>query len=135
MLTMLRRLIGEDIDLAWMLEAGLWPVKMDPAQIDQILANLCVNARDAITGSGKITIETRTIHLDEADCLGHHQFRPGDFVLLTLSDNGSDMDQRTLENLFEPFFTTKDVDKGTGLGLAMVYGIVKQNNGFYHRRQ
>jgi two-component system, cell cycle sensor histidine kinase and response regulator CckA len=130
MLTMLRRLIGEDIDLAWMPEAGLWPVKMDPAQIDQILVNLCVNARDAITGSGKITLETRTIHLDEADCLGHHQFRPGDFVLLTLSDNGSGMDQRTLENLFEPFFTTKDVDKGTGLGLAMVYGIVKQNNGF-----
>jgi two-component system, cell cycle sensor histidine kinase and response regulator CckA len=130
MLTMLRRLIGEDIDLTWMPGEGLWPVKMDPAQIDQILANLCVNARDAITGSGKITLETRTIHLDEADCLGHHQFRPGDFVLLTLSDNGSGMDQRTLENLFEPFFTTKDVDKGTGLGLAMVYGIVKQNNGF-----
>ncbi|MEE4135811.1 MAG: PAS domain S-box protein [Desulforhopalus sp.] len=130
MLTMLRRLIGEDIDLTWMPEADLWPVKLDPVQIDQILANLCVNARDAITGPGKITLETRTIHLDETDCLGHHQFRPGDFVLLALSDNGSGMDQQTLENLFEPFFTTKDVDKGTGLGLAMVYGIVKQNNGF-----
>jgi len=130
MLKMLRRLIGEDIDLAWLPEGTIWPVKMDPAQIDQILANLCVNARDAISGVGKITIETGKATLDEAYCAGHPGFIPGDFVLLSVSDDGCGMDKAILANLFEPFFTTKDVDKGTGLGLATVYGIVKQNEGF-----
>ncbi|MDZ7666100.1 MAG: PAS domain S-box protein [Desulfotignum sp.] len=130
MLNMLRRLIGEDIDLVWQPAAHLWPVKMDPSQIDQILANLCVNARDAISGVGKLTIETGRKTFDVEYCNDHPGFIPGDFVLLAVSDNGSGMDKETLENLFEPFFTTKEVGKGTGLGLATVYGIVKQNNGF-----
>ncbi|MDZ7665268.1 MAG: PAS domain S-box protein [Desulfotignum sp.] len=130
MLNMLRRLIGEDIDLVWQPAAHLWPVKMDPSQIDQILANLCVNARDAISGVGKLTIETGKKTFDQEYCNDHPGFIPGDFVLLAVSDNGSGMDKETLENLFEPFFTTKEVGKGTGLGLATVYGIVKQNNGF-----
>ncbi|MCF8090351.1 MAG: PAS domain S-box protein, partial [Desulfotignum sp.] len=130
MLNMLRRLIGEDIDLVWQPAAHLWPVKMDPSQIDQILANLCVNARDAISGVGKLTIETGIKSFDEEYCKQHAGFAPGDFVLLAVSDNGCGMDKETLDNLFEPFFTTKEVGKGTGLGLATVYGIVKQNNGF-----
>ncbi|MDZ7664364.1 MAG: PAS domain S-box protein [Desulfotignum sp.] len=130
MLNMLRRLIGEDIDLVWQPAAHLWPVKMDPSQIDQILANLCVNARDAISGVGKLTIETGRKTFDEEYCNEHPGFIPGDFVLLAVSDNGCGMDKETLENLFEPFFTTKEVGKGTGLGLATIYGIVKQNNGF-----
>jgi PAS domain S-box-containing protein len=130
MLNMLRRLIGEDIDLVWKPSVHLWSVKMDPSQINQILANLCVNARDAIAGVGKLTIETGRKSFDEQYCSEHPGFIPGDFVLLTVSDNGSGMDKETLDNLFEPFFTTKDVGKGTGLGLATIYGIVKQNNGF-----
>jgi PAS domain S-box-containing protein len=130
MLNMLRRLIGEDIDLVWQPAANLWPVKMDPTQIDQILANLCVNARDAISGVGKLTIETGRHTFDVEYCNEHPGFIPGDFVMLAVSDNGCGMDKNTLDNLFEPFFTTKDVGKGTGLGLATVYGIIKQNNGF-----
>jgi PAS domain S-box-containing protein len=130
MLNMLRRLIGEDIDLVWQPDGHLWQVKMDPSQIDQILANLCVNARDAISGVGKLTIETGKKTFDEAYCKEHSGFIPGDFVLLAVSDNGCGMDKDTLDNLYEPFFTTKEVGKGTGLGLATVYGIVKQNNGF-----
>ena len=130
MLNMLRRLIGEDIDLVWQPAAHIWPVKMDPSQIDQILANLCVNARDAISGVGKLTIETGIKTFDEQYCNEHAGFIPGDFVLLAVSDNGCGMDKDTLDNLFEPFFTSKEVGKGTGLGLATIYGIVKQNNGF-----
>ena len=130
MLKMLRRLIGEDIDLVWMPGNGVGNVKMDPSQIDQILANLCVNARDAIKGVGRITIETENIVFDAAYCADHLGFVPGRFVLLAVSDNGCGMDKEILSNIFEPFFTTKDVDKGTGLGLSTVYGIVKQNNGF-----
>jgi len=130
MLNMLRRLIGEDIDLVWQPTAYLWPVKMDPSQIDQILANLCINARDAISGVGKLTIETGRKTFDEEYCNEHAGFIPGDFVLLAVSDNGCGMDKDTLDNLFEPFYTTKEVGKGTGLGLATIYGIVKQNNGF-----
>jgi len=103
---------------------------MDPSQIDQILANLCVNARDAIAGVGRLTIETGRQTFDEAYCRDHAGFIPGDFVLLAVSDNGCGMNKKTLDNLFEPFFTTKGVGQGTGLGLATVYGIVKQNNGF-----
>jgi signal transduction histidine kinase/CheY-like chemotaxis protein len=130
MLKMLQRLIGEDIDLAWLPETKIWSVKMDPSQIDQILANLCVNARDAITGVGKITIETKNMVFDTAYCSDHVGFVPGEFVLMVVSDNGSGMDKEILNHIFEPFFTTKDVDKGTGLGLSTVYGIIKQNNGF-----
>jgi PAS domain S-box-containing protein len=130
MLKMLRRLIGEDIHLSWKPGTGLWPVKMDPSQIDQILANLCVNARDAISGVGKMTIETGNSDCDETYCAAHAGFVPGDYVLLAISDNGCGMDRETLSHLFEPFFTTKAIGKGTGLGLATVYGIIKQNNGF-----
>ncbi|MEW6079983.1 MAG: PAS domain S-box protein [Thermodesulfobacteriota bacterium] len=129
MLRMLRRLIGEDIDLAWKPRAGLWPIMMDPSQIDQILANLLVNARDAISGVGKITLETENVNLDENYCDNRVDFVPGDYVMLAVSDNGRGMDKETLGNLFEPFFTTKSADEGTGLGLSTVYGIVKQNNG------
>ncbi|MCF8090491.1 MAG: PocR ligand-binding domain-containing protein, partial [Desulfotignum sp.] len=130
MLNMLGRLIGEDIDLVWKPAAHPWTVKMDPSQIDQILANLCVNARDAISGVGKITIETGIKTFDEEYCKEHLGFIPGDFVMLAVSDNGCGIKKDTLGNLFEPFFTTKEVGKGTGLGLATIYGIVKQNNGF-----
>ncbi len=129
MLKMLRRLIGENIDFAWLPGKNLWPVKMDPSQIDQILANLCVNARDAIDGTGKITIETATKIFDSAYCNDHPGFIPGEFVMLTVSDNGCGIDKKIMKKIFEPFFTTKDVDKGTGLGLSMVYGIIKQNKG------
>jgi PAS domain S-box-containing protein len=130
MLKMLRRLIGEDINLSWRPMEKVWPVKMDPSQIDQIVANLCINARDAIEGVGNVTIETENIALDEAYCAVHAGFSPGDYALLAVSDNGCGMDRETLYKIFEPFFTTKGVDKGTGLGLSTVYGIVKQNNGF-----
>jgi PAS domain S-box-containing protein len=129
-LKMLRHLIGEDIDLIWSPGHGLAAVKMDPSQVDQILANLCVNARDAISGVGKVTIETRNTVLDEAYCAEHAGAAPGEYVMLAVSDNGCGMDRETQEYVFEPFFTTKEVGKGTGLGLATVYGIVKQNNGF-----
>jgi CheY-like chemotaxis protein len=130
MLKMLRRLIGEDIDLAWQPETNIWPVKMDPVQIDQILANLCVNARDAIDGVGKVTIETENVVLDEAYCAEHVGAVPGEYAMLSVSDDGSGMDKEILANVFEPFFTTKEVGKGTGLGLSTVYGIVKQNQGY-----
>ena len=130
MLKMLRRLIGEDIHLVWTPGVKLWPVKIDPSQIDQILANLCVNARDAIAGVGKVTIETTNIAFDEVYCADHAGFVPGEYVLLAVSDNGCGMDKETQNKLFEPFFTTKETGKGTGLGLATVYGIVKQNRGF-----
>jgi len=130
MLKMLRRLIGEDINLIWMPTAGLWPVKIDPSQIDQILANLCVNARDAINGVGKLLVETKNIILDENYCSTHKGYIPGEFILLAVSDNGCGMTNEIQNNIFEPFFTTKSQDKGTGLGMATVYGIVKQNNGF-----
>lgn len=130
MLKMLQRLIGEDIDLAWIPEADLWSIKADPSQIDQILANLCVNSRDAITDVGKITIETKNVVFDEAYCADHAGFDPGEYVMLAVSDNGFGMDKETQDQIFEPFFTTKQPGKGTGLGLATVYGIVKQNDGF-----
>jgi two-component system, cell cycle sensor histidine kinase and response regulator CckA len=130
MLKMLRQLIGEDIDLVWMPGHGLRAVKIDPSQIDQILANLMVNARDAIAGVGKVTIEAENVVFDEAYCAEHAGFVPGEYVMLAVSDNGCGMDKEILEHLFEPFFTTKEVGKGTGLGLATVYGIVKQNDGF-----
>jgi two-component system, cell cycle sensor histidine kinase and response regulator CckA len=130
MLKMLQRLIGEDIHLVWIPGAKLWPVKIDPSQIDQVLANLCVNARDAIAGVGKVTIETTNIAIDEVYCADHAGFVPGEYVLLAVSDNGCGMEKEILNKLFEPFFTTKETGKGTGLGLATVYGIVKQNNGF-----
>ena len=129
MLTMLQRMIGEEINLELAAEARLWPVRVDPSQIDQMLANLCVNARDAIHGVGTIRIETRNRSFDEAYCSTHPRMAAGDFVLLRVSDDGHGMDDETLSHLFEPFFTTKAVGEGTGLGLATVYGAVKQNGG------
>ncbi|MBI4859408.1 MAG: PAS domain S-box protein [Candidatus Riflebacteria bacterium] len=130
MLKMLRRLIGEDIDLAWVPGHDLRRVKVDPSQIDQILANLCVNARDAIADVGHITIATLNRELDEAYCATHLGAVPGPYVLLSVRDTGHGMDSEILSHIFEPFFTTKGLGEGTGLGLATVYGIVKQNNGF-----
>ncbi|MBN1296059.1 response regulator, partial [bacterium] len=130
MLNMLHQLIGEDIDMTWIPEENLWPVKIDPGQIDQVLANLSVNARDAIAGTGKVTIETGNTVFDEAFCRDHVGFVPGEYAMLAVSDNGCGMDSETMSHLFEPFYTTKEQGMGTGLGLAMVYGVVKQNNGF-----
>ncbi|MFP4316742.1 MAG: PAS domain S-box protein [Desulfovibrionales bacterium] len=130
MLSIVRRLIGEDIELSWMPRPDIWPVEMDPAQLDQILANLCFNARDAIDGVGKIVIETDNVVLDQTYCLNHTGFVSGEYVLLAVSDTGCGMDAKTLERVFEPFFTTKPLGQGTGMGMATVYGIVKQNNGF-----
>ena len=130
MLKMLRRLIGEDINLVWLPNKIIWPVKMDPTQIDQIMANLCVNARDAIKGGGKVTIETGVSFFDEAYCAYNAGFVPGDYVLLSVSDTGCGMNKKIMDSIFEPFFTTKEVGQGTGLGLSTVYGIVKQNKGF-----
>lgn len=131
MLKMLRRLIGEDIQLQWIPGSSTWPVKVDPTQLDQILANLTVNARDAIAGAGSITI--KTLNLSAADGLARSIYAgcpDGDFALLIVSDTGRGMDEGTLTHIFEPFYTTKADGKGTGLGLATVFGIVKQNNGF-----
>jgi PAS domain S-box-containing protein len=129
-LKMLRSLIGEEIDLIWQPDTNLWLVKMDPVQIDQILTNLCVNARDAISGAGKITIESKNVVLDQSYCTIHSGFKPGNYVMLSVSDDGCGMDKKTLDNAFNPFFTTKKIGAGTGLGLSTVYGIVKQNEGF-----
>jgi PAS domain S-box-containing protein len=130
MLGLLQGMIGEGIDLIWRPGPEIWSVRMDPTQIDQILANLCVNARDAIVGGGTITIETRNAPLDETYAASHPGAVPGNYVLLLVRDNGHGMSGETMDHVFEPFFTTKDVGKGTGLGLATVYGIVKQNNGY-----
>ncbi len=132
MLKMLERLIGEDILLHWQPTDNLWPVRVDPSQIDQILANLCVNARDAIAGVGKITLQTGHSTFDEAYCAAHDGFMPGEYVRFAVSDDGRGMDRETLGHIFEPFFTTKGVGVGTGLGLATVYGAVSQNGGFIH---
>jgi two-component system cell cycle sensor histidine kinase/response regulator CckA len=126
---MLGRLIGEDIDLKFIPGQDLWNARLDSSQVDQILANLAVNARDAIAGVGTVTIETANVTLDERYTRRHPYATPGDYVLLAVSDSGSGMDGETLERIFEPFFTTKGEGQGTGLGLSTVYGIVKQNKG------
>jgi len=130
MLKILRRLIGEDLDLVWHPGNDLWPVLLDPSQLDQILANLCVNARDAISDVGKVSIETAKVSFDEAYCALHAEAAPGDFVLLAVSDDGCGMDREIVAQIFEPFFSTKGAGRGTGMGLSTVYGIVKQNQGF-----
>ncbi len=130
MLNMLQRLIGEDIQLVWQPAPELCLIKVDPSQIDQILANLCVNARDAIEDIGRITIEIGTCSIDADYCAAIPEATPGEYVRLTVSDNGTGMDKETISRIFEPFYTTKELGKGTGLGLATVYGAIKQNNGF-----
>ncbi|MGE4561162.1 MAG: transporter substrate-binding domain-containing protein, partial [Desulfobulbus sp.] len=130
MLEMLRRLIGEDIDLVWRPGSDSGRVHIDPSQLDQILVNLFVNARDAIGDNGKVTIETDLVTIDDRYCANHIEADSGVYVLLAVSDDGCGIDADILSHLFEPFFTTKERGKGTGLGLATVYGIVKQNKGF-----
>jgi CheY-like chemotaxis protein len=130
MIKMLHHLIGEDIDFAWMPGAELWSVKIDPSQVDQILANLCVNARDAIADIGRVTIETKNIELSEDYCKNNVECIPGVYVMVAVSDDGCGIQPEVLDQIFEPFFTTKNTGEGTGLGLATVYGIVKQNKGF-----
>lgn len=128
-LSMLKRMIGEEITLRWQPAPDLWTVRMDPTQVDQILANLCANARDAIDGVGLLIIKTENVLLDELYAIRHLALQPGAYVRLSVTDDGSGMSKETLQNVFEPFFTTKEQGKGTGLGLATVHGIVQQNGG------
>ena len=129
MLKMLRRLIGEDIEVVWRPHTRVWPVHIDPSQLDQVLANLAVNARDAIGGAGIVTIETDNVTLTPEEALEKVGASPGDYVRLSVSDTGVGMSDEVRAHLFEPFFTTKPVGEGTGLGLATIYGVVTQNNG------
>ncbi len=124
------RLLGEDIDLKFYPGENLWKIKVDPSQMEQVLINLAVNARDSMPDGGRLTIETENIHLSEDYCQILSGFAPGYYVLLGVSDEGVGMDKETLQKIFEPFFTTKEKGRGTGLGLSMVYGMVRQANGF-----
>lgn len=126
----LSRLIGEHITVSFTADDKLWSVMIDPVQLDQVIMNLAINARDAMPDGGTITIETGNVTLDKNSCSLINDSPPGDYVRITFSDTGTGMSEGTLSHVFEPFFTTKDVGKGTGLGLATIYGIIKQSNGF-----
>ncbi|MCD4675871.1 MAG: PAS domain S-box protein [Desulfobacula sp.] len=130
MLKMIGRLIGENIEHHFVSRKNLWKVRLDPSQIDQIIANLAINARDAMPNGGELIIETQNITVNKDYCSNHMSFSPGQYVMISISDNGTGMDKTTMSHIFEPFFTTKKIGMGTGLGLSTVYGIIKQNNGF-----
>src|SRR6266404_5963480 len=128
--SLLRKVIGADVEVRLVPAPNLRVTVADPVQIDQVLMNLCLNARDAMPKGGRLIIETQNADFEEEYCRLHTYVRPGSYVLLSVSDTGIGMDAATIERIFEPFFTTKDVGKGTGLGLATVFGIVKQHGGF-----
>ncbi|HJV22563.1 MAG TPA: PAS domain S-box protein [Holophagaceae bacterium] len=123
-------LIGEDVQFSFWPGQDLWPILADPSQMDQVIMNLVVNARDAMPGGGTLSVETENRHVDPSDCDECPQSVPGDYVVIRVRDSGVGMDEATLARIFEPFFTTKPVGVGTGLGLSTLFGIVKQNNGF-----
>jgi signal transduction histidine kinase len=131
-MNLLRRVIGDDIEVRVLAAQDLQVTLADPTQVEQVIMNLCLNARDAMAGGGQLIIETQNIEIGEEYCRNHAYGRPGSYVLLSVSDTGSGMDAATMERIFEPFFTTKELGRGTGLGLATVYGIVKQHGGFIY---